>query len=155
MCGALLSPYTKEQGEGTGSLIGCTPRGGGILLLLGVGSPFPSPTRRGRKEEEGRRKEGAGPQSPKPIQFRPRGGAPYTSLLPSFSTKVHEGPLTLPANSRNSPVLRKIPESLGTFPMSEYSRPIYRSLRLDHFETPRHIPDLIQDSELLRYIKTQ
>ena len=52
------------------------------------------------------------------------------------------------------PVLRKIPESLGTFPMSEYSRPIYRSLRLDHFETPRHVPDLIRDSELLRYIKT-
>ena len=35
---------------------------GEILLLLGVGSPFPSPTRRGRKEEEGRRKEGAAPK---------------------------------------------------------------------------------------------
>ena len=32
--------------------------------------------------------------------------------------------------------------------MSEYSRPIYRSLRLDHFENPRHVPDLIRDSEL-------
>ena len=32
--------------------------------------------------------------------------------------------------------------------MSEYSHPIYRSLRLDHFETPRHVPDLIRDSEL-------
>ena len=63
-------------------------------------------------------------------------------------------PIYSPANSRNSPVLRKIPESLGTFPMSEYCRPIYRSLRLGHFETPRHVPDLIQDSELLRYIKT-
>ena len=30
--------------------------------------------------------------------------------------------------------------------MSEYSRPIYRSLRIDHFETPRHVPDLIRDS---------
>ena len=38
--------------------------------------------------------------------------------------------------------------------MSEYSRPIYRFLRLGHFETPRHVPDLIRDSELLRYIKT-
>ena len=38
--------------------------------------------------------------------------------------------------------------------MSEYSRPIYRYLRLDHFETPRHVPDLIRDSELLGYIKT-
>ena len=54
--------------------------------------------------------------------------------------------------SRNSPVLRKIPESLGTFPKSEYSRPIYRSLCLDHFDTPRHVPDLIRESELLRYI---
>ena len=45
-------------------------------------------------------------------------------------------------------VLRKIPESLGTFLMSEYSRPTYRSLRLYHFETPRHVPDLIRDSEL-------
>ena len=127
---------------------------GGILLLLGVGSPFPSPTRRGRKEGERRRKEGAGPQSPKPIRFGPRGGAPHTSLLHSISTKAHEGPLTLPANSRNSLVLRKIPESLGTFPMSEYSRPICQSLRLDHFETPRHVPDLIRDSEVLWYIKT-
>ena len=32
--------------------------------------------------------------------------------------------------------------------MSEYSRPIYRSLCLDHFEAPRHVPDLIRDSEL-------
>ena len=64
------------------------------------------------------------------------------------------GPLRPNTNSRNSPVLRKIPESLGTFTMSEYSRPIYRSLRLDHFETPRHVPDLIRYSELLRYIKT-
>ena len=69
---------------------------------------------------------------------------PYGPIRPIYS----------PANSRNSPVLRKIPESLGTFPNSEYSRPIYRSLCLDHFETPRHVPGLIRDSELLRYIKT-
>ena len=31
--------------------------------------------------------------------------------------------------------------------MSEYSRPIYQSLPLDHFETPRHVRDLIRDSE--------
>src|SRR3989337_3824845 len=53
-----------------------------------------------------------------------------------------------PANSRNSPVLRKIPESLETFPMSEYSLPIYRSLPLGHSETHRHVHDLIRDSEL-------
>ena len=35
--------------------------GGGVLLLVGVGLPFPSPTRRGRKERGRRRKEGAQP----------------------------------------------------------------------------------------------
>lgn len=69
---------------------------------------------------------------------------PYGPIRPIYS----------PANSRNSPVLRKIPESLRIFPMSEYSCPIYRSLCLDHFETPRHVPYLIRDSELLWYIKT-
>ena len=32
--------------------------------------------------------------------------------------------------------------------MSEYSRPIYQSLCLDHFETPHHVRDHIRDSEL-------
>ena len=31
--------------------------------------------------------------------------------------------------------------------MSEYSLPIYRYLHLDQFETPRHVRDLIRDSE--------
>src|SRR3954466_9941368 len=69
----------------------------------------------------------------------------------------HEDQLVCPWGApcpRNSPVPPKIPEPLRTLPMSEYSRPIYRSLRLDHFETPRHVPDLIRDSKLLRYIKT-
>ncbi len=76
-----------------------------------------------------------------------------SELLRPFSPFPY-GPLRPNTNSRNSPVLRKIPESLGTFPMSENSRPIYESLPLDHFETPRHVPDLIRDSELLRYIET-
>ena len=32
--------------------------------------------------------------------------------------------------------------------MSEYSHPIYRFLCLDHFETPRNVPDLIGDSNV-------
>ena len=100
--------------------------------------------------ERGGDGEGKGGCTPCPI--RTRGGA--QQALSPLPTKAHQGPMLLPANSRNSPVLRKIPESLGTFPMSEYSRPIYRSLRLDHFETPRHVPNLIRDSELLQYIKT-
>ena len=81
---------------------------------------------------------------------RPALGSP--SLFPVWPNKAQ---YFSPANSRNSPVLQKIPESFGTFPNTEYSRPIYRSLRLYHFETPRHVPDLIWDSELLRYIKTK
>ena len=33
-------------------------------------------------------------------------------------------------------------------PVSEYNLPIYQSLRLDHFETPRHVRDHIRDFEL-------
>ena len=102
------------------------------------------------KRRRGRRKSGLPPLS----NSDQRGGA---CLLPFGLSLFPYGPIRpiySPANSRNSPVLRKIPESLGTFPKSEYSRPIYRSLHLDHFETPRHVPDLIRDSELLRYIKT-
>ena len=103
------------------------------------------------KRRRGRRKSGLPPLS----NSDQRGAArlPPFGLSPLFPYGPIR-PIYSPANSRNSPVLRKIPESLGTFPNSEYSRPIYRSLRLDHFETPRHVPDLIRDSELLRYIKT-
>ena len=91
-----------------------------------------------------------GPYGPREETHQPQGeGCSHASGL--FSPFPY-GPLRPNTNSRSSPVLRKIPESLGTFPKSEYSLPIYQSLRLDHFETPRHIPDLIWDSELLRYI---
>ena len=119
-----------------------------FLVQLGV-----LPSSRSRRQGRGRgkrRKEGAPPLPL--VQFRlVNGGARPASPSPLKPNKAH---ILLPPYSRNSPVLRKIPEPLGTFPMSEYSRPIYRSLRLDHFETPRHVPDLIRDSELLRYIKT-
>ena len=49
--------------------------------------------------------------------------------------------------SGNPPVLQFSPKSLETLPVSEYSRPIYKSLCLDHFETPRHVRDHIRDSE--------
>ena len=94
--------------------------------------------------------KGAPPFS-SPIRTSPwgRGAATLEAFL-SFPY----GPLRPNTNSRNSPVLRKIPESLGTFPMYEYSLPIYRSLRLDHFETPRHVLDLIRDSEQTSVIKS-
>src|SRR5215216_1018674 len=123
----------------------------GVLLGLPSPSRIPPPTwnrKRGREKE----KEGRG-RHPSLVQFGPvHGGARGHPLRP-FSPFPY-GPLRPNTNSRNSPVLRKIPESLRTFPMSEYSLPIYRSLRLDHFETPRHVRDLIRDSEQSSVIKS-
>ena len=120
----------------------------GVLLGLPSPSKIPPPTYNRKK---GREKEGRGcPLSL--VQFRPVHGEGARPPLRPFSPFPY-GPLRPNTNSRNSPVLRKISESLGTFPMSEYILPIYRSLSLDHFETPRHVPELIRDSELLRYIK--
>ena len=145
------APASVYKGVERGRLAGHRGRRRRVLLPLGVGFHLPCWSRRRGKRGRGRRKGGLRPLS----NSDQRGGA---GLLPfGLSPLFPYGPIRpiySPANSRNSPVLRKIPESLGTFPNSEYSRPIYRSLRLDHFETPRHVPDLIRDSELLRYIKT-
>ena len=115
------------------------------------GSPTPTGSRTppflvgvGEGKGEGEERKGAPPSL---VQFGLVHGEGCGLPLGPFSPFPY-GPLRPNTNSRNSPVLRKIPESLGTFPMSEYSRPIYRSLRLDHFETPHHVPDLIRDSVL-------
>src|SRR3954466_12830206 len=144
--GCPLPLYIKDGGGGGRPRLGAP--GCGVLLgfqvLVGV-------------HQEGRKGEGsggvgkvAGPLFPSPIRTRGKGGR---SSLFYFPLKPIKAQYSSPY-SRNSPVPPKIPDSLGTFPMSEYSRPIYRSLCLDHFETPRHVPDPIRDSELLRYIKT-
>ena len=58
----------------------------------------------------------------------------------------YHGPLR-PINSPGVPVTSrysgKMPEPLGTISMSKCNLTIYESLPLDHFETPRHVPDLI------------
>ena len=141
------SPVYKGGEEGEGRPQGGRPKGG-FLLLVGVGFP-PFLVHVG---EEGRRGEGEGkrgaPPPPQSNSDQPMGGRAASHFGPSLlSTKAHEGPILPPANACNSPVLRKIPEPLRTFPMYEYSLPIYRSLRFDHFETPRHVRDLIRDSE--------
>ena len=82
------SSVYKGVEEGVGWPHRARPKGG-ILLLLGVGSPFPSPTRRGKEGEEGEK------ESPsRPIRIG-LGGArlPLGHLLLS-STKAREGPLT-------------------------------------------------------------
>ena len=123
----------------------------GVLLGLPNPSRIPPPIwnrKKGREKE----KEGRG-RTLSLVQFGPVHREGVRPPLRPFSPFPY-GPLRPNTNSRNSPVLRKIPESFGTFPMSEYSLPIYRSLRLDHFETPRHVPNLIRDSEQTLVIKS-
>ena len=65
---------------------------GGVLLLVGVGLPFPSSTRKeegGRKERERERERGAAPPSPSPIRTPLGRGAPPPGLLPSLSPQAH------------------------------------------------------------------
>ena len=149
--GAPLPPYIKEQGGGR------RPR---EERRARRGSPTPTGSRTppflvgvGEGKGEGERRKGAPPSL---VLFGlGRGGARGHLLPPSlFSLKAQEGPITprgVPVTSRYS---GKMPISPGTIPMSKYRLPIYRSLCIDHFETPRHAPDLIWDSELLWYIKT-
>ena len=123
----------------------------GVLLGLPSPSRIPRPTWNRKKERE-KEKEGRGcPLSL--VQFGPVHGEGAQPPLRPLSPFPY-GPLRPNTNSRNSPALRKIPESLGTFVMSEYSLPIYRSLHLDHFENPRHVPDLVRDSEQTLVIKS-
>ena len=127
-------------------------RGGGRLALYGAPrrSPPPSrsrtPTRRGK--EVGREKErGAPPPSPSPIRTRGRRRVAHLWLPLSLSTKAHMAHYFsrgVPVTSRYS---GKMPEPLGTIPMSKCNLPIYESLPLDHSETPRDARNLIQDSE--------
>ena len=56
-------------------------------------------------------------------------------------------PINPPGGSGNPRCSGFIQNFPGTLPVSEYSRPIYQSLCLDHFETPRHVRDHIRDSE--------
>ena len=49
---------------------------------------------------------------------------------------------------------RYIPGTPGTLPVSEYYRPIYQSLPLDHFETHSYVCDLIRDFEQPSVTKT-
>ena len=139
--GCPLPPYIKDQGEEAGRpSMACQ---GGVILLVGVGLLLG-----GGRKWGGRRKGGRRPPSPSPIRTRGEEacGPPWLPL--SLSTKAHMAHYFSRGGSGNPPALRFSPKSPGTLPVSEYSRPIYQSLCLDHFETPRHVRDHIRDSEL-------
>ena len=107
----------------------------------------------GRKEERGG-KEGGGRVPPLPSLFpsflppmvRPIWGrtSPWWLVrFPSWPIR----PISFVGGARNP--FRwsdKYPVTPETLPVSEYHRPIYKSLPLDHLETPL-IRDLIRDSE--------
>ena len=110
-----------------------TPRGARQVwgILLGLPSPsriallFPIRSRREGKRGRGRRKGGPRPH---PLSNSVSAGgrrAPPLGPSPLSPLKPNKAHYFLPVNSCNSPVLRKIPESLRPFPMSEYSLPIY------------------------------
>ena len=114
----------------------------GLQVLVGV-------------HQEGRKGEGsggegkvAGPLFPSPIWTRGEEARGPPWLPFSFTTKAHMAHYFSRGGSGNPPSLRFSPKSPGTLPVSEYSRPIYQSLCLDHFETPCHVRDHIRDSEL-------
>ena len=136
--------YKGARGRPAGPLWRAPKRG--ILLGLQVLVGFH------QKGEGGKEGEGEGEGKGAPpflVQFGLKGegarGLPWPPL--SLSTKAHLGPLVppgVPITLRHSGFIRNFS---GTLLVSEYRRPIYQSLCLDHFETPRHVRDHIRDSE--------
>ena len=82
------------------------------------------------------------------------GGVATPCGLPPLSLMAHVGPILpqgVPVTHRFSEKYLNHSESIL---VSEYHRPIYQSLPLDHLETPRHVRDLIRDFEQTSVTKT-
>ena len=149
--GAPLPPYIKEQGGEAAGQGGCAKGGVQLGFPILVGFPFLFQEGEGGKERE--RKEGAAP--PPLVQFGLGKGARASSRgLPPLLHYGPIGPLTFPGGSSSLPVLEKSPNLIRTIPESVYNLPIYQSLPLNHFETPRHVRDLIRDSKQTSVTKT-
>ena len=99
------------------------------------------------KGGRGGKKRGFAPPSPCPIRKAHGGAPPLVGSPLSLPPMALVGPLLprgVPVTPWFSDKYLKHPE---TIPMSKYYHPIYQSLPLDHFETPRHVRDLIWDFE--------
>ena len=126
------------------------PQVGGILLgVLPIRPPpFPIPIR-SRKGEGGILFPFSFPPSPFLLQFfqpiwEGRTSPFVDGVLPLLAHKAH---IFCRGCPEPLPMTRYVPGTLRTLPVSIYYRPIYESLPHDHFETPRHVRDLIRDSE--------
>ena len=76
--------------------------------------------------------------------YRGRTSPFVADVFPLLAHKAHIACRGLPGTPSGDPIRTRYPRTL---PVSKYYRPIYESLPLDRFETPRHVSDLIQDSE--------
>ena len=109
-------------------------------------------------EGEGRRREEGRKGKAESLSFL----SPFSSFLPpyfglhgahqpprgwSVPFLAHETHVVAGGCLEPLPVTRYVSDTPRTPPMSEYHRPIYESLPLDHFETPHHVRDLIRASE--------
>ena len=121
----------------------------GVLLPPGVElPPFLVQVGEGEGRERGEEGKGGAAAPPCPIQTRGGGGTRPALAAPPL---LHFGPMwpiNPPRGFGNPPVLRYISNNPRNYSVSEYSRPIYQSSCLDHFETPRYVRDHIRDSEL-------
>ena len=138
-----VPPAPVYKGSRRGGRPAHMARQGGVLLLVGVGLLLG-----GGKEVGRERARGAPPPSPSPIWTRGRRRAAHLWQPLSLSTKAHMAHYFSRGGSGNPSALRFSPKSPETLLVSEYSRPIYQSLCLNHFETPRHVGDHIRVSEL-------
>ena len=75
------------------------------------------------------------------------GGRTSPFVAGVFPLLVHKAHIACRGCPEPLPVTRYVPGTPRTLPVLEYYRPIYESLPIDHFETPRHVRDLIRDSE--------
>ena len=135
------SPVYKGGEEGAGRH--GAPQGGIPTPTSSRFPPFPSPNRRGGR---GRRKEGKGARPSSQFGLGV-GGGPSSWPPPLSSTKAHVGPLSPRGVPVNSWYSGKCLNSSETIPVSKRNLPIYQPSCLDHFKTPRHVRDLIRDSE--------
>ena len=110
-------------------------------------APLRFPSHGGEKREGRgkRRRKGGHAPSPSPIRTPYGRGRDHPLWAASSLPYGLCRPITSPGVPVTPGTPEKIPGSHGTIPMSEYNLTIYRSLCLDHFETPCHVRYHIRD----------